>query len=74
MVIHQYRITKGMFGGTHTGTLCGRMNKASQDGMNSGDADEVTCKFCLRQREAIRLRNEREKASCEALDNRKESL
>lgn len=35
-------------GWTRYGTLCGRTNRACNDGMNVADTDaDVTCKFCL---------------------------
>jgi hypothetical protein len=49
MVIHKSIQRPTGFGGTVNTTLCGRMNSAFYDGMNSGDGDEVTCKFCLRE-------------------------
>lgn len=48
MVMHKSRVVERP-GYTRFTTLCGRMNKASQDGMNIADTDDqVTCKFCLR--------------------------
>lgn len=38
--------TKAVFGGTMTTTLCGRMSSKSEDGMNSGEREEVTCEHC----------------------------
>lgn len=47
--IHLAVSGKGAFGGTITTTLCGRMNKKSDDGMNStGDRAVVDCAHCLR--------------------------
>ncbi len=48
MVKHKDKQRQNAFGGTTWGTLCGRMNRASTDGMNIAQTDaEVTCKFCL---------------------------
>lgn len=60
MVVHQWYIKKGMFGGNMTGTLCGRESSESEDGTNSGDGADVTCKLCLRQRAAMDARHARE--------------
>lgn len=49
MVVHKSVQRPGVFGGTLNTTLCGRMNRACPDGMNSGEGDEVTCRFCLRE-------------------------
>jgi hypothetical protein len=62
MVVHQYTSRTVQQWGTTmtiTHTLCGRDNKASKDGMNSGDGEEVTCKFCLK----IRARRAKAQAS-----------
>ena len=49
MVLHASRQRANRFGGETYTTVCGRMNKASNDGMNIANSDaEVTCKFCLR--------------------------
>lgn len=48
MRVHLAKITPNRFGGTNTTSMCGRLNKASNDGMNITDVHEdVTCKFCL---------------------------
>lgn len=50
MKIHKAISGPGSFGGTLTTTLCGRMNNASQDGMNSSaESNQVTCGFCLKK-------------------------
>ncbi len=53
MVIHKAVVREiERFGAkaTLTTTLCGRMNGACRDGLNSSANDaEVTCKFCLRR-------------------------
>jgi len=47
MKMHLARIRSNRYGGFNTGSLCGRLNAKSEDGMNLTDkADEVTCKFC----------------------------
>jgi hypothetical protein len=54
---HKGRTYVNRFGGTTTTTLCGRMNKACDDGMNIADDDAgVTCALCLRfmAREALK--------------------
>jgi len=48
MVIHRFIVRPGPFGGILTTTLCGRMNRACNDGINSGDGAQVTCKFCIK--------------------------
>lgn len=48
MVIHQSITRSNRFGGMTTRSLCGRTNNACDDGMNIGDAKDVTCKFCLK--------------------------
>jgi hypothetical protein len=51
MVVHMLKVRKGPFGDECTlrGSLCGRLNSASTDGMNVSDNPaEVTCKFCKR--------------------------
>lgn len=51
MVVHLSVVKRAPFGGpgsTITRSLCGRLNAACNDGMNLGDAHEVTCKFCLK--------------------------
>ena len=48
MVTHARRVRPNAFGGTSNGSLCGRLNAASRDGMNiTDDRIKVTCKFCL---------------------------
>lgn len=51
MKIHMVKISQGIFGGgTLRGSLCGRLNNASRDGMNVTDTrSEVTCAFCLKR-------------------------
>lgn len=50
MILHKSKNRPNKFGGTNYGTLCGRMNAASSDGMNVADSDDkVTCKFCLKR-------------------------
>lgn len=66
MVIHRARTRPGIFGGTLTTTDCGRMNRMSEDGMNStGDDSKVTCKFCLKQMAARKARHDRERAAAD---------
>lgn len=51
MKVHLVKITRGFWGSdsTKTGSLCGRLNNASVDGMNVTDKRrDVTCKFCLK--------------------------
>jgi hypothetical protein len=50
MKVHMVKVSSGVFGGgLKRGSLCGRLNNASRDGMNiSLKPDEVTCGFCLR--------------------------
>lgn len=45
IVIHKSIVREGIFGGTLTTTLCGRMNNRLKDGWNVGG--KVTCKHCL---------------------------
>lgn len=50
VVVHLSRTRPGPFGGTVTGSICGR-SRTLADGMNlTGRWSEVTCKFCLRKR------------------------
>ena len=47
MKIHMRLAREGAFWGTFTGSLCGRLNKASTDGMNiTTIRADVTCAFC----------------------------
>ncbi len=49
MVLHQSRNRPNNYGGTRYGTLCGRMNRNFNDGMNVAlEGQQVTCKFCLK--------------------------
>lgn len=50
MKTHMVRISRSMFGsGTLRGSLCGRLNLQSRDGMNVTDVPaDVTCGFCRR--------------------------
>lgn len=50
MKVHMVKIRRGLFGGgILRGSLCGRLNMQSQDGMNVTDKPrEVTCSFCRR--------------------------
>lgn len=48
MVSHMSRVTTGKTW-TRIGTLCGRSNRQSRDGMNcTPERAHVTCKHCLR--------------------------
>ena len=48
MKIH-FLVTKSSLNREWRGSLCGRLNKASTDGMNvTHDRSQVTCGFCLR--------------------------
>ena len=47
-VTHWYQVKPGVFGGTLTTSLCGRLRTTS-DGMNlTDDMKEVSCKFCIK--------------------------
>jgi hypothetical protein len=49
MKTHMVKIGR-MFGGETRGSLCGRLNKACDDGMNiTSTISDVTCAFCLRR-------------------------
>lgn len=49
MVTHAAK-TFRRHGGIVTTSVCGRINRASADGMNIAEKPElVTCKFCLRR-------------------------
>lgn len=66
-VIHLLRRFK-RWGGEGTGTLCNRM-ALSDDGMNLSDIrEEVTCKFCLKQIAALKLRAANEAKQTGALN------
>jgi hypothetical protein len=57
MAVHFSKVRPSAFGGTSYGSLCGRLNAASLDGMNvTGSEAEVTCKFCLKALVAARVR------------------
>lgn len=50
MKVHMVKVSQGIFGGgLKRGSLCGRLNNASRDGMNiTLEPHEVTCGFCRR--------------------------
>lgn len=49
MKLHKDRNRPNRHGGTNYGTLCGRTNRQSPDGMNVAESDDrVSCKFCLK--------------------------
>lgn len=62
MKVHKLKVTS-RWGGTMSGSVCGRLNSACADGMNVSDKDaEVTCRFCLRDMEITkRLREAKAK-------------
>jgi hypothetical protein len=64
MKVHMVKISRAMFGGgILRGSLCGRLNLQSRDGMNVTDKPrEVTCGFCRRfnLREAAQTARKRE--------------
>ena len=48
MRLHRKLMLEFQDGAFFNGSLCGRLNKAFEDGMNIAMYDEdVTCKFCL---------------------------
>lgn len=52
MKIHLSKIRRSQYGTKFT-SLCGRLNKESQGGMNvTVEEKEVTCKFCKEKMEA----------------------